>query len=98
MLSSEVPTLDAVAHELCMSGRTLQRKLSDEGVRFSDLLDEARKELAQQYLENGRIAMTQISDILGFTDANSFFRAFRRWTGSTPRAYRRWAQERSQQF
>lgn len=97
MLRGEVPTLDAVAQELCMSSRTLQRKLLEEGARFSDLLDEARKELAQSYLESARTTSGEIATQLGFVDTNSFFRAFKRWTGYTPQAYRRWASQQNRQ-
>jgi len=61
-------------------------------VRFTSLLDEARREMAQRYLSAGRASLTEIAYLLGFAEPNSFFRSFKRWTGKPPADFR---QERS---
>jgi len=88
-LHLKVPTVAEVAGELKLSTRTLQRRLAQEGVRFTRLLDEARMELAQRHLLRGQASLTEIAHMLGFEEANSFFRFFKRWTGKTPADFRR---------
>lgn len=88
MLHGDVPSIEQVAGVLCVSARTLQRKLTREGAQFSALLDEARLDMARRYLAAGRASLTEIAYLLGFADPNSFFRSFKRWTGKTPADYR----------
>ena len=88
MLNGEEPTLTAAARKLGMSTRTLQRRLSDEGVRFSQLLDDVRKVAATALLHSTKTSVLEVSYLLGFSEASSFFRAFKRWTGTTPDAFR----------
>ncbi len=88
MLRGDEPTLAAVASELHLSTRTLQRRLGEAKLSFRELLDDARRELALQYLRVGLASLMEISYLLGFADPNSFFRAFKRWTGTTPDVYR----------
>lgn len=88
MLRGDEPTLEAVASALHLSSRTLQRRLSADKVSFRDLLDSVRRELAEQYLQSSMASLMEISYLLGFADPNSFFRAFKRWTGTTPDVYR----------
>ena len=83
------PTADAVALAMKMSGRTLQRRLEDEGVRFSSLVDEVRERLARRLLEDPALALAEIGYRLGFSDLATFSRAFKRWTGVPPGAFRR---------
>lgn len=71
--------------KLGLSTRTLQRRLKEEGTSFQRTLDEVRTELARHYLKNSSMSGAEISFLLGFEDPNSFFRAFQRWTGKTPR-------------
>jgi AraC-like DNA-binding protein len=82
------PDIEAVARQLCMSSRTLRRKLELEGVTFSELHTGVRKSLAMDYLGSTRMSTEDIADALGFCDPMSFAHAFKRWTGLTPRAYR----------
>ncbi len=93
IMRAQDPSVSAVAGELAMSIRTLQRRLADEGVRFNDLVDDIRREAAERYLSAGKISMIEVAFLLGFADPNSFYRAFKRWTGTTPMAYRQTAQQ-----
>lgn len=83
-LHGDVPDIDSVSLALNLSARTLQRRLAQEGMRFSTLLDEVRLDMAQRYLSAGRATLTEIAYLLGFSEPNSFFRSFKRWTGKTP--------------
>jgi AraC-like DNA-binding protein len=87
-LATSRPDMAGVAKELAMSDRTLQRRLAQEGTRFQDLLAQARRELAHQYLVDGQLDMGDVAFLLGFDDQNSFFRAFRQWEGETPARWR----------
>jgi AraC-like DNA-binding protein len=80
--------MGAVSRKLMMSRRTLQRHLDAEGLSFARLLRETRQALAQHYLGNTRLPAAEIAFLLGFEEPNSFYRAFRRWTGQTPDATR----------
>lgn len=87
-LPAGVSSIDAVAQRLAISKRSLQRQLADESVGFQELLSEVRHELARHYLSRTDISAGEISWLLGFQESNSFIRAFRSWTGTTPAAYR----------
>jgi AraC-like DNA-binding protein len=82
------PQRPKIAAILGMSERTLQRRLAAEGTSFQRLLDNTRRELAQHYLCQRNVSLTDIVYLLGFSDQSSFFRAARRWFGSSPRDYR----------
>jgi AraC-like DNA-binding protein len=77
-----------VAQQLGMSARTLARKLNAEGVAFADILDQLRSVLAQRYLSQRDLPISEISWLLGYSEASSFTHAFKRWTGKTPRQFR----------
>ncbi|NBX20808.1 MAG: AraC family transcriptional regulator [Betaproteobacteria bacterium] len=80
--------IDDVATKLLTSRRTLQRQLLAEGLSFQDVLNRTRRELAEHYLRQDAITPGEMSWLLGFQDGNSFIRAFKGWTGSTPGQYR----------
>ena len=82
------PKRDLVASELCMSERTLRRRLEEEATSFIQLLDDTRRELAEQYLERLHLSLPQAAYLLGFSDQSSFFRACRRWFDRSPGQYR----------
>src|SRR5512138_707269 len=82
------PSLESVAHELGMSERSLQRHLRDLGYGFNGLADEVRAATAHLYLEQPDVALSEIAYLLGFADQSAFHRAFKRWTGVTPRQAR----------
>jgi AraC-like DNA-binding protein len=76
--------MEAVARRLGMSQRSLQRHLEQEGLTYTGLLQATRQSLAQHYLLKTDLPTAEISFLLGFDEPNSFFRAFRGWTGQTP--------------
>jgi len=82
------PRRDEVAVELRMSERTLQRRLEEEKTSFVQLLDDTRRELADQYLGRLHLSLGQAAYLLGFADQSSFFRACRRWFKLSPGQYR----------
>ena len=82
------PLRTAVAAALEMSERTLQRRLEAEETSFQRLLDDTRRELAQQYLGQTEVSLADAIYLLGFGDQSSFFRACKRWVGTSPRRYR----------
>lgn len=86
------PSRGDVASALHLSEKTLQRRLKDENASYQAILDETRRELAQQYLREGRVSVCEVTFRLGFSDQSSFTRAFKRWTGTAPGAYRLQAQ------
>jgi AraC-like DNA-binding protein len=82
-------SLDEVASKLGLSSRTLKRRLAGQGVTYSDLLDEQRREKALLLLRSPTLSLDEVAEQLGYSDASNFRRAFRRWTGVSPAAYRR---------
>lgn len=88
LLADGPPTLEAVARRLSMSGRTLQRRLAEDGVAFADVVDSVRSALARAYLEKADLSGSEIALMLGYTEQSSFSRAFRRWFGTSPAQFR----------
>ncbi|MCO4773626.1 MAG: AraC family transcriptional regulator ligand-binding domain-containing protein [Deltaproteobacteria bacterium] len=78
-----------VARHLGVSSRTLQRRLRSEDTSFKALVDATRESLARHYLGRTHLSATEIAFLLGFDEPTSFFRAFQRWTGTTPETVRR---------
>jgi AraC-like DNA-binding protein len=87
-LAGRRPALPDVAQELCMSARTLQRRLTDAGLSFQQVVEETRRELARHYLGQSAVELNETAYLLGYEDANSFFRAFHAWEGTSPGAWR----------
>jgi AraC-like DNA-binding protein len=75
-----------IARALNLSLRSMQRKLKAQGMSFRKLLDDTRRQLAEQYLKDSTLSVSEIAYLLGFAEVSSFSRAFRRWTGHAPRA------------
>ena len=73
-----------VARNLGMSERTLARKLSDEGLNFTEILQQLRRDLAVRYLDDRKLHVSKIAWLLGFHEVSAFTHAFKRWTGKTP--------------
>lgn len=80
--------IDVIAARLAMSKRTLQRRIEVEGSSFKQILQETRAALARHYLTNTALPASEIAYLLGFDEPNSFYRAFRSWTGRTPDSVR----------
>jgi len=88
LLAGQRPGIQDLARELHVSTRTLQRRLTDQGITFQRLLDEARRELARHYLLHSSRELNETAYLLGYADANSFFRAFHQWEGTSPGQWR----------
>ena len=86
-LDDEKLSINKVAREMSVSVRTLQNRLESEGVVFSDLLKDTRERLAKRYLSEN-YSVEQITYLLGFSDPSVFRKAFKKWSGITPREYR----------
>ncbi len=82
------PDIDYVAEKLDMSTRTLRRRLKEESSSYRELLEEVRYGLAREYLTNTQLPMDEVSRLLGYTESGNFSHAFRRWSGSSPSAWR----------
>jgi AraC-like DNA-binding protein len=82
------PSLERVAEALRSSPRTLQRRLADEGTTFNRLVDQVREDLARVYIADPRLSIGEVAYLLGFSEISAFSRAFKRWTGLTPAAFR----------
>ncbi|WP_137825511.1 AraC family transcriptional regulator [Brevibacterium sp. 2SA] len=82
------PSIGAVTRRLATSPRTLQRQLKAEGTSFQAVLAETRSDLARHYLVRNDLRTAEIAFLLGYTDTNSFYRAFKTWTGMTPEGAR----------
>jgi AraC-like DNA-binding protein len=87
------PSQAAIAKQMAMSERTLQRRLQAEGTTFNELLEQARRTIACSYLADRKLAAYEVSFLLGYSEPATFFRAFKRWTGKTPQQYRATAPE-----
>jgi AraC-like DNA-binding protein len=81
-------SLDAVAKQLHVSPRTLKRKLADHGTTFSAIRDDMRRQRALLLLDNRALSIGEVATAVGYTELPNFTRAFRKWTGMTPAAYR----------
>ena len=79
-------SIEAVAGKLGLSRQTLYRRLRAEGVTFEQVLDGLRRELAEQYLAGAKVSVDETAYLTGFSDRAAFSRAFKRWTGRSPRA------------
>lgn len=88
-LHEGAPTLEHVAQRLAMSPRTLQRRLAELELSFQHLLDRTRAELARGYLLEGNLTLSDIALLLGYSEQSAFNRAFKRWTGQTPKSVRK---------
>jgi len=83
------PTIDRVAEQLHVSVRTLRRRLGEEGCSYRELLEEVRCQLAKEYLQDTKLPLSEIAELLAYTEPGNFSHAFRRWTGISPRDFRK---------
>lgn len=87
-LTSGNSSIERCAQKLGMSVRTLQAKLSESELKYSEILEQQRIDLAKTYLEQQQLSLDDIAANLGYSEQSSFGRAFKRWTGSSPKLYR----------
>lgn len=80
--------IGGVARTLAMSARSLQRQLAAEGYSYQSLVDASRKEAAERYLSDSSLPIGEVAYLLGYSEAAAFHRAFKRWNGITPAAFR----------
>jgi AraC-like DNA-binding protein len=92
-LPSGLVRVEDIAEKLTLSPRTLQRRIEAEGTSYQRLLRETREAVARHYLESTQLPPSEISFLLGFNEPNSFYRAYRAWTGATPNSARRAREE-----
>ena len=78
-----------MARKLGMSERTLARRLAEEGITFIEVRQQLKASLASRYLEDDGMPISRIAWLLGFEEVSSFSHACRRWTGKSPREFRR---------
>lgn len=88
VLSEGVPKLSRIASELKIGARTLQRRLSEQGYSYQNVVDMAQKDLAQRLLRETDYGLAEVAFLTGFAEQSGFTRAFKRWAGQTPRSYR----------
>lgn len=86
--TADMPTMERVADHLCVTTRTLRRRLQAETTTFAELRDEVRQALAEEYLLGLRLSVEQVAERLGYAEATSFINAFKHWHGVTPHQYR----------
>lgn len=88
LMNPQFPTIEQVAANLNSSVRSLQRKLSDEGHTFKEIVDTLRKDFALDYLKNPELQINDIAYLLSYSDASAFIRNFKKWMNCTPAKYR----------
>jgi AraC-like DNA-binding protein len=88
LLPSGHATLENLATRMTRSTSTLQRQLTSEGASFAEIREDTRKTLAIDYLREGELSLSEIAFLIGFSDQSNFSRAFRRWTGYSPKEWR----------
>jgi AraC-like DNA-binding protein len=87
-LSTGVVSMNWIAEHLAMSVATLRRRLGDESTTYAEVVDDIRKQLADRYLKERALTVSEIAFLLGFANVTAFHRAFKRWRGMPPAAYR----------
>lgn len=88
-LRNGYPDIEHASKKLGMSSRTLRRRLRDQSITYSGLVNKIRYDLSQRYLEDKSLTIKEISFLLGYSDVSAFNRAYKRWSGMPPIAYRR---------
>ncbi|WP_164019750.1 AraC family transcriptional regulator [Pyxidicoccus trucidator] len=88
LLSEGEPRMAAVARRLGTTERTLRRRLDEERISFRELIDDVRRTAARQHLMDPRASVSDLAFLLGFSEVSAFSRAFKRWYGKSPRAFR----------
>ena len=81
--------LENVAEEFGISGRTLQRNLAVENIKFNQVVKNVQKIMTLNYLESKELSIDEIAYLVGYTELSSFYRAFKKWTGKTVSQYQK---------
>ncbi len=89
LVKPQFPTIEQVAANLNISVRTLQRRLQEEGLSYSGILDELRRQFALEYLQNPSLSIKEVAYLLDYADSSAFTRSFKRWTGRSPLSFRK---------
>jgi len=97
LMINGLPTLETVSDQLGIGARTLQRRLRDEGITFQQLIDDARKYLAEYYLKMSSLPLSDIGLLLGFADLPTMSKAFKRWYGVSPGEFRKHLRQKGSQ-
>jgi AraC-like DNA-binding protein len=92
MAPNSFPDMESVANQLCITSRTLRRKLEAERTSYREILDDVRFRLANEYLLVTKMSIADIATRLGFSDSAHFRRAFKRWTEKSPYQVRKESQ------
>lgn len=87
-MQGAVPKMPTIAESFRMSERTFQRRLGDEHTSYQDLIDGVREELARVHVAESKLSLGEIAYLLGYAELSAFLRAFKRWAGVTPQAFR----------
>jgi AraC-like DNA-binding protein len=82
------PDLEQLAQELSVSGTTLQRRLQQEGLSYQRVKDDLRRDIAIDLLSSASLTVAEVAERTGFQETSAFHRAFKKWTGVSPGAYR----------
>ncbi|MHC1682261.1 MAG: AraC family transcriptional regulator ligand-binding domain-containing protein [Clostridiaceae bacterium] len=88
IINCSLPSIEIVAKKLLLSVRSLQLYLQKENTTFNTLIKEIRKSTAEKYLNNSTISIDEVAYILGFSETSAFYRAFKSWTGLTPKEFK----------
>ena len=87
-LGTGEPDIDGIAQAMAVSTRTLQRRLEERGITFKRLVDEVREDQARKLVSAGTMSLSEVAFFLGYSDQSALSRAFKRWTGQTPKKVR----------
>lgn len=87
-LTGTMPSLEEIGQQLAMTPQTLRRRLREEGQGFQAMKDDLRRDAAIEYLARPELTLPEIAELLGFSEASTFHRAFKHWTGVAPGEYR----------
>ena len=87
-LAADLPSLEPIARQLDVTPQTLRRRLREEGQGYRAIKDDLRRDVAIEYLARTDLALPELAGLLGFSEASTFHRAFKHWTGVAPGAYR----------
>ncbi|MBH23098.1 MAG: AraC family transcriptional regulator [Myxococcales bacterium] len=90
-LCSGLPTRNTIARHLGMSGRTLHRRLAEHDCSFQEVANQVRRETAESLLRREALSLAEVAYLTGFSDQSAFHRAFKSWTGQTPRSFQQGA-------